>query len=183
MTNDLKWNKNTRIIIKKAYAIIELLRKMTTFTKSQEDKLHIYKTYIRSVLEQSCVVWNAGISKQNERELERVQKVSVRLISGKYESYTEALKKLELETLKERREFLSNRFSEKCVDNDRTKHMFEIIRKKHNMKLRNSNKYQSTNARTARMERSAIPRMIKHLNLKHRDQKIIQEKYTFKRKT
>ena len=77
---------------------------MTTFTKSQEDKLHIYKTYIRSVLEQSCVVWNAGISKQNERELERVKKVSVRLISGKYESYTEALKKLELETLKERRE-------------------------------------------------------------------------------
>ena len=109
VTNNLKWNKNTRSIIKKAYARIELLRKMTNFTTSQQDKLHIYKTYIRSVLEQSCVVWSAGISKQNERELERVQKVSVRLISGNYKSYTEALKNLELETLTKRREILSNR--------------------------------------------------------------------------
>ena len=108
ITNNLKWNKNTRSIIKKAYARIELLRKMTNFTTSQQDKLHIYKTYIRSVLEQSCVVWSAGISKQNERELERVQKVSVRLISGNYKSYTEALKNLELETLTKRREILSN---------------------------------------------------------------------------
>ena len=129
------------------------------------------------------VVWNAGISKQNERELERVQKVSVRLISGKYESYNEALKKLELDTLKERREILSNRFSEKCVKNDKTKHMFTILKKKHNMTFRNSDKYQPMNARTARLERSAIPKMIKHLNLKHKEQNLIQEKYTFKKKT
>ena len=156
---------------------------MTNFTTSQQDKLHIYKTYIRSVLEQSCVVWSAGISKQNERELERVQKVSVRLISGNYKSYTEALKNLELETLTKRREILSNRFSEKCVKNDRTKHMFGIIKKKHNMKLRNSEKYKSPNARTARMERSAIPKMMKHLNLKHKEQNAIQKRYTCKKNT
>ena len=51
---------------------------MTNFTKSEEDKLQIYKTYKKSVLEQSCVVLNKGLSKQNERELERVQKVSVK---------------------------------------------------------------------------------------------------------
>ena len=108
-------NKNTISIIKKANARIELLHKMTNFTTSQQDKLHIYKTYIRSVLEQSCVVWSAGISKQNERELERVQKVSVRLISRNYKSYTKAIKNLEIETLTKRREILSNRFSKKCV--------------------------------------------------------------------
>ena len=44
--------------------------------------------------------------------------------------------------------------------------MFETIKKKHNMKLRHSDQYKFPNARTARMERSAIPKMIKHLNLK-----------------
>ena len=92
ITDNLKWDKNTKYLIKKAYIRMELLRKMTNFTKSKEDKLHIYKTYIRSVIEQSCVVWNTSLSKQNERELERVQKVSVKLILGKYESYSQALK-------------------------------------------------------------------------------------------
>ena len=73
ITNDLKLKKNTKFLIKRAYAQMELLRKLTSFTKSIEDRKHIYKSFIRSVLEQSCVVWNFNITKQNERELERVQ--------------------------------------------------------------------------------------------------------------
>ena len=75
--------------------------------------MHIYKTFIRSVLEQSCVVWNFNITKQNEKELERVQKVAVGLILGNYNSYKEALEYLNLESLKERRNVLSRRFAEK----------------------------------------------------------------------
>ena len=94
---------------------MELLRKVSEFTKSKQDNVHVYKTYIRSVLEQSCVVWNSNITKQNERELEIFQKVSIGLILGKYESYTQALKSLNIETLKERRQLLCNRFAEKCT--------------------------------------------------------------------
>ena len=46
ITDNLKWDKNTKYLIKKAYIRMELLRKMTNVTKSKEDKLHIYKTYI-----------------------------------------------------------------------------------------------------------------------------------------
>ena len=56
VTNKLKWDKNTKFLVRKAYARMELLRQMTTFTKSIRDKMQIYKTYIRSVVEQSCVV-------------------------------------------------------------------------------------------------------------------------------
>ena len=146
---------------------------MSEITKSKEDRLHIYKTYIRSVLEQSCVVWNASISKQNERELERVQKVSVKLILGKYESYTEALKILKIETLKERRQELCDRFAENCAKNPRTSHMFKRNTKSHNMNLRNSEKYQIINARTVRLKKSAIPSMSEHLNKKHIESKNI----------
>ena len=173
ITDDLKWNKNTKYLVKRAYGRIELLRKMSEFTKSKEDRLHIYKTYIRSVLEQSCVVWNENISKQNERELERVQKVSVRLIIGKYESYTEALKILKIETLKERRQELCNRFAEKCIQNERTTHMFKKNIKNHKMNLRNSEKYKVISARTVRMKKSAVPSMSKHLNKKHKESKHI----------
>ena len=44
LTNDLKWNKNTKHLIKRAYGRIELLRKMSEFTQSKEDRLHVYKT-------------------------------------------------------------------------------------------------------------------------------------------
>ena len=50
------------------------------------------------------------------------------------------------------------------------------------MKLRNSDKYKSPNARTARMERSAISNMINHPNLKHKEQNAIQEKKNIKEK-
>ena len=81
ITNDLKWNKNTKYLVKRAYARMELLRQMTKFTKSTWDKLIIYKVYIRSILEQSSSVWNSSLTKRNERELERVQKVAVKLIT------------------------------------------------------------------------------------------------------
>ena len=37
---------------------MELPRKIAEFTKLIEDKREIYMLYIRSILEQSCVVWN-----------------------------------------------------------------------------------------------------------------------------
>ena len=58
ITDNLKWNKNTKYLVKRAYARKKFSRTISTFTKSVSDKLYIYKVYIISVLEQSCVVWN-----------------------------------------------------------------------------------------------------------------------------
>ena len=74
-----------------------------------------------SVVEQSCVVCNENLSKQNEKELERVQKVAVKLLSGKYELYSEALKSIGIKTLKERRNMLCNRFAKKCAKKTKKK--------------------------------------------------------------
>ena len=125
ITDDLKWNMNTKFLVKRAYSRMELLRQLTNFTKSKKDKLQIYKVYIRSVLEQSSVVWGSSLSKKNERELERVQKVAVRLIMGKYDSYEESLKSLKLQSLKERRNLLSVNFAKKCLKNENTKSIFK----------------------------------------------------------
>jgi hypothetical protein len=170
ITDDLKWVNNTKFMVKRAYSRMELLRQMANFTKSTKDKIHIYKVYIRSVLEQSCVVWHHNISKVNEKELERVQKVAVKLITNKRnQSYNENLKELSLETLKERRQILCARFAYKCVKNPRTKEMFPHNKKDHIMKLRNNHKFKVPNVKTARRKNSAIPNMINHLNKKHNE--------------
>ena len=75
ITNDLKWDKNTKYLVKRANSRMELLRKVAKFTTSKEDKKDIYILYIRSILEQSCVVWHSSLIKENHEDLERVQKM------------------------------------------------------------------------------------------------------------
>ena len=83
ITDDLKWDANTELLVKKANMRMELLRKVSKFTSSIEDKRTIYILYIRSILEQSSVVWNSSLTAENSEDLERVQKAAVRIILGK----------------------------------------------------------------------------------------------------
>ena len=53
LTNNLKWDKNTKLLVKRAYSRMEILRQISKFTKSIKDKTHIYKTYIRAI--QCCM--------------------------------------------------------------------------------------------------------------------------------
>ena len=56
ITDDLKWNKNTKEIIKRSYQRMQLLNKAANFNSAKNDLKSIYLTFIRSVLEQSAVV-------------------------------------------------------------------------------------------------------------------------------
>ena len=57
VTDDLKWDKNTAHIVKKANARMALLRKVTEFSQNKDELKNIYMLYIRSQIEQSCVVY------------------------------------------------------------------------------------------------------------------------------
>ena len=56
LTDDLKWDKNTSFLTKKAYRRMQLLYNAAKFTRSKHDLKHIYKTFIRPVLEQAAPV-------------------------------------------------------------------------------------------------------------------------------
>ena len=107
ITDDLKWSKNTKEIVKKAYATMQLLHRAASFTANIHDLKSIYLTYVRSVLEQKVVIWHSGHTDKNRRDHERVQKAAVRVIlKTKYENYKEGLKKLKIETLEKRNSLL-----------------------------------------------------------------------------
>ena len=144
---------------------MELLRKVANFSTSIEDKKNIYVLYIRSILEQSCVVWNSSLTVENIEDLERVQKSAVRIILGKeFTDYETALDKVDLEKLEVRRENLSLKFAQKCLKNAKTEDMFPVRNKIHTMGVRNQEKYEVKHANTERLKNSAIPYMQRLLN-------------------
>ena len=93
--------------------------------------------------------------------------MAVRLITKSDLPYNEKLKELNIGTLSERRNILCERFANKCIKNKKTMKIFNENNKHHKMKLRQSEKYLVKHANTVRLQRSAIPSMTKHLNLKH----------------
>ena len=52
ITSDLKWDRNTNDIVKRAYKRIEIIRKLKHFEDPHMDLKHLYIVYVRSLLEQ-----------------------------------------------------------------------------------------------------------------------------------
>ena len=74
----------------------------------------IYILFIRSLLEQSATVWHSSLTQDNSDDLERVQKSAFKIIlNQRYKDYSNALKILDMNTLKERREPLCLSFAMK----------------------------------------------------------------------
>jgi len=165
ISDDLKWDDNTDYLVKRAYARLEILRKMSSLITSVQDMKIIYIQYVRSILEQSCVVWHSSITVENSLDIELVQRCAVRIILGKnYTTYEESLQKIDLESLETRRARLCNKFAKNCLQNDKTKNMFALNLKKHNMKSRTGDKFKVTFARRDRLKDSSIIYMQKELN-------------------
>ena len=125
ISNDLKWNLNTKNIVRKANSRMELLRKVASFGAPIEDLKIIYFIFVRSQLEQSATVWHSSLTEENRNDLERVQKTAVKIIlKHKYKDYKDSLKKLNMKSLIERRENLCLNFAKKCTKNNKMKKCF-----------------------------------------------------------
>ena len=143
------------------------LHKLSRFTKNKQDLKKIYILQIRSKLEQSAVLWHSSITQKCQNNLERVQKSALKIILGdKYVSYDNALKVLNLQSLKERREDLCLKFADKCLQVPKFSRMFPRNPHGHDMNKRNSECFQVKRGLTTRLRNSAIPYMQRLLNKK-----------------
>ena len=163
ITEDLTWHKNTKMIIQNSYQIMIMLHKLYDFNLPTDEMVNIYVLFIRSRLEQSAVVWNSSLTKGEVLDLERVQKVALRIILGaQYASYEQALQISGLQTLVERRKSLCLQFAKKCIKSEHSSDLFPL--RKPTANTRNKEKYVVTTAHTSRLAKSAIPRMQRLLN-------------------
>ena len=78
---------------------MQLLRKCATFTTDKNELTNVYILFIRSILEQSCVVWHSSLNKEDSDNLERVQKSAIKVIlQEEFSEYKEGLQHLNLDT-------------------------------------------------------------------------------------
>ena len=173
ITSDLKWDKNTNFLVKEANKRMRLLHAASEFVKDKKILIQLYYTHIRCKLEQSAVLWHSSLTVKNIIDLERVQKSAIRIIIGhRYDSYSDTLKSLKIETLFERRERLCLRFAMKSLNVKNFKHLFPLYEKEHDMTTRNSLKYEVCKTSSKRYKVSTIPHLQRLLNKQAQFKKI-----------
>lgn len=115
------------MITRNAYKRMSILHNLVSFGLPVAELVNIYVLYIRSVVENCAVVWSSSLTQANVLAIERVQKVSLRIILGEnYLNYENALKITQLKTLCERRKKLCLNFAKQCVKNPKTKDMLPL---------------------------------------------------------
>ena len=129
------------------------LRRTKDLGGSTKDLLNVYMLQMRCLTEQGCPAWNGALTKKNIEDLERLQKVALRIILGsRYPGYEKALELLDLTTLEERRLQLCINFAVKTSKNPKYSAWFT----KTSSKTRTSQPYTEYYARTETYKKSPI---------------------------
>ena len=164
--SDLSWKSNTSALVAKGYQRIWMLRNLKRFGAEDHQLIEVFIQQVRSILEMACPVWTAGLTQQEIRSLERVQKTAVAVIRGvNHTTYSEGLAHLKLETLEVRRENLNLKFAVKSFKHPKFNKWFKLDEK--NMTTRScSNKMalKVARTRTTRFKKSPIPYLTNILN-------------------
>ena len=165
--DDLKWDSNTADVCKRAFARLSMITKLKYVGVSKEDLLDVYCLYVRSLLEYCCVVWHSALTKEQTADLERVQKISLKIILGdEYSEYKSALNQCNLETLSNRREKRCLKFGLKATKHPKHQKLFPL-NEEIDLELRDVEKYHVNFARTSTYKKSSIPYIQRLLNKHH----------------
>ena len=176
ISNDLKWSDNTEHICDKVNRKIYILGKLKKFGLRTEELLKVWKAVLRPLTEYATPLWHSGLTDVDSEMLESLQKKVLGIIlgvtyinnkrrykvDGKSLCYKMTLEKIDLESLKDRREFLTKKFALQVVHNARHNEMFQPRIRNVNTRLRS--KYQENFCETNRFKMSAVPYMTRMLN-------------------
>ena len=160
INNQLKWNDNVTIIVKKASKRLYILRVLRRSGIPSADLLSIYNALIRSVLEYACEVWHTSLPQYLSNKIERVQKRALRILYP-FTDYAEALSISRCSRLDDRRHSIcQNTFQKIAKPCSKLHHLLPSTRGNvHGRSLRNNNQLSFPKCRTERFKNSFIPAM------------------------
>ena len=166
IVNDkLTWDENCAQLIKKVNSRMVLIRTAKEFGATVKESVHLWIVFCRSLLEQSCTVWHSNLTQENFEDLERTQKTFAKLVLGqKYKNYEDALIKLNLHPLNERRENLCFNFAKSGIRNSTLTDLLPRNTKDHIMNTRKFETHNVDFTNTERYGRSSVPYMQRLLN-------------------
>ena len=152
-------------IVKRANSRLYMLRKLKHFSLSVSDLLTIYTSFVRPVVEYAAPVWSSGITQSQRITVERIQKRACRIILGSgYHDYHSALHECKLDSLQSRRNQLCLSFA-KSLPSSKLRDLLPEDRPTNSYNLRSRNTYTAYKCRTERFRNSAMPSLIRTLNM------------------
>ena len=165
--SDLKWTTNTDNSIRKANRRLWILTCLKNLEAQEADLEEVFTKQIRCVLELAVPAWQPSLTKEAKVNLERVQKSACHIILGKaYQSYTNALEYLGLDTLENRRIKLCYNFALKSEKHIKLKSWYKPAKKYINTRL-DTNKYCDVRANHTRFANSPLSYLTRILNKHH----------------
>ena len=163
--DDLSWKSNTKLMTKKAYSRLWMIRRLKLNGASLDDLLDVYEKQIRSVLEFGTPVWNSGLTKGEVVDIERVQRVFLHIALGSnYGDYSLAMAQTGLESLEERRTKLCIKFALKASKNPKHRHWFEVTDPNSRTRRKNKTTFKAPFFRLERFKKSPVVYLTNLLN-------------------
>ena len=107
-----------------------LLRRMKLLKLENEIIIDYYVKEVRPLTEQGVPIWNSSLTKKQIKDIEKIQKVALKIILGQqYQSYESACEIFGLKKLSIRRLELSTKFAIKLYKSNRCKEFFTPVTK------------------------------------------------------
>ena len=168
LASNLSWQVHTNDITKRATAKLWILVRFKALGGTTSQLLKVYQTRVRSTLEFAAPVFHSGLTLEQSRQIEMVQRKAFAIILGKaYTSYKAALVKLNQERLDARRINLSLKFAEKCTKSSKHNHMFPL-NPNFRPDMRCPQPFLEYTCHTSRYYNSPIPSLARLLNKQFR---------------
>ena len=165
INNKLTWDENCAHIIKKVNNRMALIRNAKSFGATTKELVHLWIVFCRNFLEQVCILWHNSLTQENVDDLERTQRTFAKLVLGQnFKNYDDALIKLNLLPLNQRKENLCLKFAQSSLENGTMTDLITLNDKKHIMETRHFSTYQVDSSNTARYGKSSVPFMQNLLN-------------------
>ena len=165
LTSDLKSKSNTDYMIKRAYKKMWILRRLKSLGCPVPQLINVMKQHVYPMVELAVPFWNPLLTQSEIAQIERTHKVSLQIILGPlYTSYNEALISTNLISLQSRREIITSKFAQKCLQSSKFGSWF----KSHPDKAINTRSKTPVlvpiQTRTSRYYWSALPNLTRIIN-------------------
>jgi hypothetical protein len=165
LRSDLKTSSNTKLITKKAYARIWILRRLKGLGANTAELLDVMEKQVLSVLWLGVPAWYGMTTQQERHSIDRVMRCCLRVIYGdQYTSFEHALSMAAKHRPTQRMQKMTNKFAIKCTKHTKWSKWFEQAPKQTRNMRNKGNKYRSVPTRTQGYEASPIPQFTTMIN-------------------
>ena len=164
ISSNLSWKAHVDDITRRATGKLWVLVRFKELGGTCDQLLKVFQTRVRSTLEFAAPVFHSGLTQDQGRQIEMVQKKAFVLILGRrYTSYEAALLNLKQERLDTRRQTLSYKFALKCTQSNKHSHMFPP-NPNFRENMRHPKPFLEYNCHTSKYYNSPMPSLARLLN-------------------